>query len=816
MFSHRSSLKQSNKPFKSKHATKGSIKRDSKGRVSKSSSHGVSNALSKSDRKNANRIEIRKKRVEALQSSKLFQGLNSCPKIVAVVPLCPDVDAFHAIECLSDSIGQSDQLRRNEAMGSLLLPLDRFRQTIQFIPTKRHLLDILDAAKVADIVVFLLSATEEVDAFGELVLTTIKSQGVPSIVNVVQHLESHSAKKQADIRKSLISYMQHHFPDEQKLFSIGTEAECVASLRHLSLQRIKSISWRDRHSYLVADSLDFLPNDPFSPSHDSQTGTLCVTGYIRGNLLSANRLVHIPSYGDFQVSQIVASTKRQSANAMDQDQQQLETVVLHQADPALQDSLVSENIPDPMEGEQTWPTDEEIKAGEANMEKMMLESNPLFSSNGRQMQKRLVPKGTSSYQAAWMIEEEEVEDSQIQESMAEMEQDVEMPMFQDENEPEDGQDVAEQFEYIDMEDREMTFDVLDEDEEQQQLQEFLQKQRESREDLQFPDEVDTPQDIPARERFQRYRGMKSFRTSPWDPYENLPVDYSRTFQFQNFKRSKKRVLDSVGQEGVAPGTYVSIHIKNVPKDILERREKKPFAIFSLLPYENKMSLMNVVVRRHGDYTEPIKSKDSMLIMIGFRAYIVNPIYSTYTRGGTNNVHKFERFLQMGRESVATFYAPIQFGPAPVLMFKYPSVSPSTTMGVSESQLAADVSWTSDKHVPLVGLGSLMDVDPLRVIAKRIILTGHPYKVHKRGAVVRYMFFTPEDIRYFKPVQLTTKHGRVGHIKESLGTHGYMKCIFDTGIKQHDTVCMYLYKRVFPKWSTVLFKASNGDWKAMEE
>ena len=80
-----------------------------------------------------------------------------------------------------------------------------------------------------------------------------------------------------------------------------------------------------------------------------------------------------------------------------------------------------------------------------------------------------------------------------------------------------------------------------------------------------------------------------------------------------------------------------------------------------------------------------------------------------------------------------------------------------------------------------------------------MLTGFPLRVHKQRATVRFMFHNADDVRWYKPLELWTKYGRRGRITEPVGTHGNMKCLFDGVIQQRDTVCVALYKRVYPPW-----------------
>ncbi|KAJ3330847.1 hypothetical protein HDU76_004693 [Blyttiomyces sp. JEL0837] len=801
---HRSSLKQSNKSFKSKHATKGQLKAVNKGRVERAPVKSVKHRTSsKADRRNAAKLAQQKKREEAVSNARLFSGTNAPPKIVSVIPLCPDVDPQDFINDLYDAM---DLPRESVKLGSVTLPVERFRQKLKLIPCSRRLMDILDAVRVSDFVVLLMSAAVEVDEEGTQALTAIKAQGVPTIFGAVQHLEKDAPKMQVAVRKSLLSYLEAHFPGfEAKVYSTSQQQEALTFLRTITTMRPKPLVWRDKHSYLLADDVEFVPNP-----EDASVGSLKVGGFVRGTCLSANRLVHLQGFGNFQIKMI-------TSYPVIRDGETIEPSILHVPDAEQQETLISENIPDPMEGEQTWPTEEEIAEADARVAAMGSRRRRALEEGPKKKTIR-VPKGTSSYQAAWIVDEEDEEASDEDEDEDDDDDgdDVEMmeggyefgngdEMGESDDDGMDDRvvpDEDEEYEEIEAEEKVDDFDVdFNAADDDRQYREYLEEKKKAAEtDLAFPDEVDTPKDIPARQRFARYRGLKSFRTSPWDPYENLPIDYARIFQFENFKKTKTKILRDAEEsiEGVATGRRVVVWIDMVPQEVaLKHQNSQPFFISSLLPHEQKMTLSSCNIHRVdpvGTSENPapiIKSKEPVIVWSGFRKYVVQPIYSADTRGSSNNVHKFDRFLHHGRNVLASFYGPITFCNEPVLLFR---------------------TEEDGKHI-LTATGHVTVPAPLRIVAKRILLTGHPFKIHKRSAVIRYMFFNPTDVEYFKPIQLSTKMGRIGHIKESLGTHGYMKCLFDEQIKQQDTVCLSLYKRVFPKWNTKMWVDDGAEnWK----
>lgn len=751
--SHRSTVKNGHKPFKSRHSSKGAIKNRFKGKIEKeNNAQKLKKGSSKLERKNLAKQLRENKISQTAETRKLFDGIHGAEKIITVIPLTEDTTSEEIVNRLIDAAKSEDQdASMVQGPSVTSIRINKYKTNLKFIiPDFNNFISILDAAKVADYVVFGLSGTSEVDPeYGEQIIRALELQGIGHAMGVVTNLSVAQPKEkfQLDLKQSLQSYFKHFFPAEEKIYNLENASDSLVAIRTLCQKFPKSITWRDSRGWIVADEVSW----ENSNTENSQEGYLTVEGTVRGIGFNANRLVHIPGHGDFQVERI-ERIQRGDLEAFDADEEQ---------------ETLDELAPQEVEMDD-WEEEEYEYDTQA-----VRYDNGFLPAPEVERKKLKLPEGTSDYQAKWYLEDDIDEDDDIEDEESEpelVEDDEEMDVEDIQSEPADLQSEM--------------FVELSAEEENRQLEEYRQKEEEDRE---FPDELELNPNESGKERLRRYRGLKNLHNSVWDCDEydpKAPSEWRRLLRISNFKATKNKILkDSIKESQATAGSKVKLYIK-APQFILSKIascKEIPFIVYGLLQHEHKLAVVNFSISPWEDYEKPIPSKDTIVVQYGPRRQLIKPLYSAGSNS-PNNVHKYERFLHKESVGIATAIAPVNFTNAPAIFFKQSSESP--------------------KKIELVGKGSFLNAEHQRVLAKRAILTGHPLKIHKNVVTIRYMFFNPEDIQFFKAVPLFTKSGRSGFIKDSLGTHGYFKANFDGKITSQDTVAMSLYKRVWPKPSVM--------------
>ena len=793
--SHRSTTKISQKPFKSRHATKGLIKDLSKGKVeqgvrgSRKTPH--QQVMSKIDRRHKASQKRQIKHLENVKSTSVFSGQNGAPRIVAIIPLCGGCDAKAAVQALNFSVAAETS---TSFQGPIKARIDRFKQNVVYLPVNHGMFTALDVCRVADFVIFLLSPNQEPDEEGEVMLKAIESQGISNVLTMVQGLDKvEPPKRHPQIVASLKSYITHFFPSQEKVHSLDSERECANVIRSLCTMTPKGVKWREDRSWMLAEDLQW----PEKLSGNEEHGEVVITGVVRGKSLKADRLLQVGDWGQYQIEKItdasLSVSRKRKADEMAIDAESKEETILEVPD-GEQDDL-AELAPYDIAMDDV----DDLPISEALIEKrgVLLDDHHYFSDDETHLPEapKRLPKGTSNYQAAWFLGDMSDSGSDIEDD-EDGDQAMDAPAL-----PQDGLeglDQATQRDPTEMAPSEYpqseAFLDPSPDDEAAQLAEYRsQRKTEAEEDLEFPDEIELHPKVLARERLARYRGLKSLKTSHWETTEDKahePEDWNRLLQISDYKSAKKQALRETIAGGVQPGKRVNVHLRNVPLNIRNSYDStKPLALISNLLHEHKRAVVNFNITLSSDSPTPLKSKEEIIVQCGSRRFVINPLFSQ-TGNTRNNVHKFQRYLHPGQTAMATFIAPLTWGAVPALFFKKTAAS-------EEDPPSSDTS-PPQSTFKLIGTGTSQPPDRSRVIAKRVILTGHPYKIHKKLVTVRYMFFNQEDVKWFKALQLWTKRGRSGYIKESLGTHGYFKATFDGRINPQDAVGVSLYKRVFPR------------------
>lgn len=128
--------------------------------------------------------------------------------------------------------------------------------------------------------------------WGDTLLRSLQSQGLPEVVTVVSPESELDPKQRSGIMKSLLSFIQYFVPSQTRVFDLHTPSDQLNALRALSEGKPSDVRWREGRSSVLSEHTEW------------DDGVLKVTGIVRGASLSANRLLHIPNYGDFQITKV--------------------------------------------------------------------------------------------------------------------------------------------------------------------------------------------------------------------------------------------------------------------------------------------------------------------------------------------------------------------------------------------------------------------------------------------------------------------------------------------------------------------------------
>ncbi|KAH6783824.1 P-loop containing nucleoside triphosphate hydrolases superfamily protein [Perilla frutescens var. hirtella] len=232
-------------------------------------------------------------------------------------------------------------------------------------------------------------------------------------------------------------------------------------------------------------------------------------------------------------------------------------------------------------------------------------------------------------------------------------------------------------------------------------------------------------------------------------------------------------------EGFRTGTYLRIEVRDVPYEMVENFDPcHPILVGGLALGEENVGYMQVRLKRHRWHKKVLKTRDPIIVSIGWRRYQTVPIYAIEDRNGR---HRMLKYTPEHMHCLAMFWGPL----AP------PHTGVVAIQNLSNNQASFRITATA----------TVLEFNHATTIKKKIKLSGKPCKIFKKTAFIADLFTSDLEIARFQGAAIRTVSGIRGQVKKAAKEEiankskkkgGVVKgaiarCTFEDKIKMSDIV-----------------------------
>ena len=703
-------------------------------------------------------------------------------------------------------------------------------QRLTFIECPNDISSLDDCSKIVDVAILLIDARVGFEMETFEFISLLKNHGFTQIMGVITHMDDFKKNKSlSKYKKQIKKRFLKDATDKSKLFylfgiknNLYIKLQLHTMARYLKVIKPSQPGFRINHPYVFCDRYD-LTFTKSTQDNDNDDVIVSLFGYVRGNHLNKNSLVHINGLGEYKID---------FATKVD-DPCPIEMVAkngkikrtLKKKDKNLYAPYSNINM-----------LEYDRKSGYINIPEKLItftkglkELDNLANDEGVKMVRKL----QDQYGNIEQNEEDEKNKIELIEGINMDNNKKNLNLNKKENENEKNNEIK-----MDEDSNEnMEEDEENEKEEKNQNKKnvnidnkFLYKQKydknfELKNEPQFLDEnvdknimneiygnIDNDQDINGDDLFDSYKstdnsedfdldyliknckpkfvtgGIYTFEGEDED--EDLDENNENKKEKNNIEIPKvtteltaeqkkeeqnkelKPFLDDPSIYGIFKlGTYIRIDLKKIKRKNANHFDPNHPIILSTLSFqetESQMGFIKIRFSKHLWFPKILKTNDPIILSIGWRKFQTTMAYCVEDK---NHRLRLIKYTPKFTNCFAICYGP------------------QVPINIAVVALQNNMENTTDDNFRICGTGDVIEVNQSFAIVKKLKLIGDPEEIYKKTANIKNMFNSNLEVARYIGAKIQTVSGIRGIIKKQINTkpEGRFRATFEDKILKSDVV-----------------------------